>query len=214
MRMHLSFFTPALVSFLALAGCSAFTDANPQQNYVLSAPDIQANGPLLPLHLQVVPVDVGPGLDTTRIAFIDNDVQMNYVADSRWAQPLPDMLQLLWIQTLKQSGLGASVGSDTDGEQTDRIIHITASAFNAVRNHDGSIIVRVHYEAVVTAPLTRKVLSVENSDYEQTTSSPSTEELINAFNKANIQAMDDLLAKLAIDLRGQDLKNKSTNLRN
>ncbi len=199
MRMHTLFITSAFFACLAVTGCSAFTDTNIQQNYVLSVPDSQTSLPPLPLHLQVMPVDVGSGLDTTRIAFIDNDVQMNYMADSRWAQPLPGMLQLLWIQTLKQSGLGTSVGSDTDGEQADRIIHITASAFNAVRNHDGSIIVRVHYEAVVTAPLTRKFLSAENSDYQQTTSAKSTEELINAFNKANMQAMDDLVKKLAID---------------
>jgi ABC-type uncharacterized transport system auxiliary subunit len=150
-----------------------------------------------------MPVDVGTGLDTTRIAFIDNDVQMNYLVDSRWVQPLPDMLQLLWIQALKQSGLGVSVGSDTDGELADHVIHITASTFNAFRNHDGSIVVRVHYEVVVTAPLTRKVLSVDDSASEQTisASTPSPEELVNAFNKANIQAMNDLAKKLAVDLR-------------
>ena len=207
MRMHLSFLAPTLVTFLALTGCSAFPDTNVTQNYILSVPDIQANRPSLPLHLQVMPVDVGPGLDTTRIAFIDNDVQMNYIADSRWAAPLPEMLKSLWIQTLKQSGIASSVGSDTDGERADCVIHITANNFNAIRNHDGTIIVRVHYEAVVTAPLTRKVLSVEDSDYEQTASATSTEELINVFNKANIQAMDDLVGKLAIDLRGQSLKN-------
>jgi ABC-type uncharacterized transport system auxiliary subunit len=203
MRIHRFLFTTTLVSFLALGGCSVFTDAPPLQNYILLAPEIQTNEPPLLLHLQVMPVDVGTGLDTTRIAFIDNDVQMNYLVDSRWAQPLPDMLQLLWIQALKQSGLGVSVGSDTDGELADHVIHITASTFNAFRNHDGSIVVRVHYEVVVTAPLTRKVLSVDDSASEQTisASTPSPEELVNAFNKANIQAMNDLAKKLAVDLR-------------
>ena len=203
MRIHRFLFTPALVFFLALAGCSVFTDANPQQNYILSAPEIQTNEPPLPLHLQVMPVDVGSGLDTTRIAFIDNEVQMNYVADSRWAQPLPDMLKLLWIQALKQSGLGVSVGSDTDGERADHVIHITASTFNAIRNLDGSIVVRVHYEVVVTELLTHKVLSVDDSVSERAilASAPSTEELVKAFNKANIQAMTNLVNKLAADLR-------------
>jgi hypothetical protein len=46
-------------------------------------------------------------------------------------------------------------------------------------------------------------LSVDDSASEQTisVSTPSPEELVNAFNKANIQAMNDLTKKLAVDLR-------------
>ena len=194
-----------LLGFVTLAGCSVLPDMSIQQNYILSVPDLRTKQPPLPLHLRVMSVDVAPGLDTSRIAFVDNDVQMNYMADSRWAQPLPEMIQSLWIQTLRQSGLTTSVGSDLDGEKADRIIHITASAFNAVHNHDGSISVHVHYQSTITAPVTHKVLSVEESSFEQPTMAHNTDDLISAFNKANAGAIGDLVGRMAIDLSNSPL---------
>ena len=201
MRAYRLLLTPMLLLLLATTGCSAFGDKNIEQNYVLSVPDLHISTPSLPLHLQVMPVDVGPGLDTTRIAFVDNDVQMNYMADSKWAQPLPEMLQSLWIQALKESGIGATVSNDTDAEHADRVIHITADAFNAVRSNGGAINIRIHYEAIVTAPLTHKVLYVEDSFSEQSISAVSKADVMKGFNKANMQAMGDLIKKIAIDLR-------------
>lgn len=195
-------FFPATLFFacLVLTGCSFASDADVQQNYVLPVPVFKAGKLSSPMHLEVLPVDVASGLDTTRIVLIDKGVQVNYLADSRWAEPLPQMLQFLWIQSLRQSGLASSVSSDTDGEKADRLIHITASAFNAVRNDDGSILVRVQYQVKIISPLTHVVLSSEDSSVAQTVRSLSMENVMETFKTANAQAMNDLSKKLVADL--------------
>jgi ABC-type uncharacterized transport system auxiliary subunit len=197
MTKHHLFLAPLLLVFLALTGCSFVTSGDVQQNYVLPVPTLEVKRTTLPLHLKVMPVEVASGLDTTRIALIENDVQINYFADSRWAEPLPQMLQFLWIQALRQSGLATSVSGDTEGTKADRLIHITASAFNAVRKDEEGMFIRIHYEAKVTSPLTHAVLSVEDSAVEQILPSSSMESVMQTFNSANAQAMHNLLKKLS-----------------
>lgn len=188
------------LALLALNGC-AFGGGDIQQNYVLPVPTIETSGKPLPLNMQVMPVEVATGLDTTRIALIENDVQMNYLADSRWAEPLPQMLQDLWAEALKQSRLTASVSSDETGAKADRLIHIKANAFNAVRNANGDIVVHIDYEAKVLAPLTRAVLSVEEVNIEQKAPSPGQDSVMRTFNTANATAMRKLMQKLSIGIK-------------
>ena len=191
---------PVLFVSLAVAGCAFVPSGEVQQNYVLPVPSFEVNKQALPLHLKVLPVEVASGLDTARIVMIEKGVQVNYLADSRWAEPLPQLLQFLWIQSLRQSGSASSVSSDTDAEKADRLIHITASAFNAVRNDDGSIVVRVQFQVKIMLPVTYVVLSVEDISVEQAALSSNMESVMVAFRSANEQAMEGLSKKLASDL--------------
>ena len=66
-----------LLASLALSGCALTSGGDIQQTYVLPVPALDASKPMLALHLKVMPIDVASGLDTTRIALIENNVQIN-----------------------------------------------------------------------------------------------------------------------------------------
>jgi ABC-type uncharacterized transport system auxiliary subunit len=201
MKYPRRFSASLLLASLALSGCALTSGGDIQQTYVLPVPALDASKPTLALHLKVMPVDVASGLDTTRIALIENNVQINYLADSRWAEPLPQMLQFLWMQALSQSGLAASVSSDTDGTKADRLIYITATAFNAYRTTNNDIAVRIRYQAKIVTPLTHIVSSVEESTIEETAPSANMASVMQTFNEANTLATSKLLQKLSADLR-------------
>lgn len=188
--------------FVTLSGC-AFGDSSIQQNYVLPVPTIAAYQSVKPLHIQVLPVEVAAGLDTSHIALIENDVRMDYLADSKWAESLPEMLQSVLIETLRQSHLATSVSSEAAGANADRLIHLTASSFNAVRNAEGGIAVRVSLEAKVISPQTHDVLSVEDVWVEQNASSAEMGSVMRTFNTANAEAMHQLIEKLSIGLKNE-----------
>jgi len=185
----------------ALTSCALMGEGD-QQNYVLRAPvvEVSALNPL-PLHLKIMPVEVAPGLDSTRISLIEHDVQLNYLADARWVEGLPQMLQFLWGEAFKQSHIVTSVSSDNAGAKADRLINITANAFNAVRGADQEIHIHIAYEAKIIAPLSHVVLAVESVSIEEKAASPALEDVMQTFNKTNAAAMQQLLAKVAADLR-------------
>jgi len=189
----------ALLLPLVLFGC-AFGSGETVQRYVLPAPQVEASKAPLPLNVQVLPVDVAAGLDTARIAVLESGARMNYLEGARWAEPLPDMLQDMWIDALRKSRLARSASNDFSAIKADRILHITANAFQAEREN-GDMNVTVDYAVKVIAPDTHAVLAVEELRLFKRAPASDTDSLMRTFVEVNADAMRGLIQKLANDIK-------------
>ncbi len=183
--------------FLIVTSCT-LGPGETVQRYVLPVPTVDVHRAPLSLNLQVIPVEVSTGLDTARIAIIENDLQMNYLAGSAWAEPLPQMLQSLWIDALTRSRLATSVNSDSSGAKADRLIHIIAKEFHAVREDNGEVIVRVDYVVQVMEPLSNAVSAVMQARVEKKAPSSHMDSVMRTFERANAAAMTEVIQKISL----------------
>ncbi len=191
--------TLLVILSLVVSGC-ALGSGEVVQRYVLSAPQGEAAKASLPINVQVLPVDVAPGLDTARIAVFEGGARLNYLEGSRWADPLPDMLQGVWIDALTKSRLTISASNDFSAVKADRILHITVNAFQAIREN-GDMNVTVDYAIKVIAPDTHAVLAVQEVRLFRKAPASDTESLIKTFVEVNADAMRLLIHKLAGDIK-------------
>lgn len=181
---------------LLLTGCS-FSKGETQQNYVLEAPLISEQLQGKQIDVVVMPVEVASGLDTARVAFIEDKVRMNYLAGAKWAEPLPQMLQYVWIDALRKNHVVSSASSNSAGIKPDRAIVISANAFQAEKKDDGHFVIHIAYEAKETSALSHTVLAVAETTVYLPVAGTNQTDVMDAFNAANQEAIHNLLVKLA-----------------
>ncbi|MGH8469388.1 MAG: ABC-type transport auxiliary lipoprotein family protein [Gammaproteobacteria bacterium] len=108
-----------VVLVLALSGCAAFnrTLEQPPQIYVLRAApsDTQAKPGENHLSVLVSAPKAWPGYDRARIAYVRHPLQVDYYAESEWADQPARMLEPLLMAALQESNLFNAVVSATSG---------------------------------------------------------------------------------------------------
>jgi cholesterol transport system auxiliary component len=154
---------PGLIrSALPLGGAAGCTNlfqsrAKPEQTYVLRAPSaVAAEGaagaeggaasaapaaappPVLFAPLQVAHPLAAPGLDGPHIILVQADHRMNFYLGSRWAAPLPDMVEALAVQTLRASGEWQSVQDSGSPFTSEYLLSISVRRFEADYTAGGS----------------------------------------------------------------------------
>jgi ABC-type uncharacterized transport system auxiliary subunit len=149
-----------LLSVAAAAGCTNLfhSDAKPEQTYVLRAPAsgqaglngtaasgqtgsegapaaaapaaaVRPVGLLAPL--QVGHPLAGPGLEGPHIILVQADHRMNFYLGSRWAAPLPDMVEALAVEALRSSGEWQSVQDSGSPFTSEYLLSISIRRFEA-----------------------------------------------------------------------------------
>jgi cholesterol transport system auxiliary component len=181
-----------------LSGC-ALEGRQPAQTYVLQAPVLPAATQPGHLHVKLLPPEMGTGLGTRQIAVIDEALRLDYVGQGEWPESLPLMLQNLWVDSLRQSGLVASASSDQSGTRPDRLLQLSVIEFNFHKAAD-RVTARVRYEAKLLEPASRKVLTVRQAEAMEPVPGGDFAKAVASLDRANAQAMTTLLADLANDL--------------
>src|ERR1700754_75783 len=105
---------------VALAGCSNIIgppDAPPIYLLKAQLPPAQP-GPRVAWQLTVDQPDAPDALDTMRIALVQSNMQMDYYANSRWPDRLPDLVQGALIEGFDSSNR-VSAARDSDGLKSD-----------------------------------------------------------------------------------------------
>ena len=104
---------------LALSGCAALnrTPEQPPQIYVLRGvpSDTQAKPAESQLSVLVSAPKAWPGYDRARIAYVRHPLQVDYYAESEWADQPARMLEPLLMTALQESSLFNAVISATSG---------------------------------------------------------------------------------------------------
>ncbi|HVO48732.1 MAG TPA: ABC-type transport auxiliary lipoprotein family protein [Steroidobacteraceae bacterium] len=120
---------------LALAGCAGglHSDTKAAQVYVLrtgTSPATDAvSGNRASIH--VARPLAGPGLDDEHIVLVQPDHRMSYYVASRWPAPLPEVVESLALQTLRDSGAWSAVQGSSSSFPADYILQIAIRRFEA-----------------------------------------------------------------------------------
>jgi cholesterol transport system auxiliary component len=118
-----------------VSGCSGLLhrDAEPAQMYVLraaAAAAVQAAAADAP-SLRVGRTQTAPGLDSDRIVLMHNDHRMDFYATSRWAAPVPEVVEALAVETLRNSGAWSAVHDSQGAFPTDYFLQVDIRRFEA-----------------------------------------------------------------------------------
>lgn len=129
----------------AAAGCSGLfkSDVAADQIYLLraapaEAPAPQPNAPSLRIGRTLA----APGLDADRVVLVRSDHRMDYYAASRWVATIPQMVEDLAAETLRNSGAWASVHDSQGAFPTDYFLQIDIRRFEA--DYTGGTDPKVH----------------------------------------------------------------------
>ncbi|WP_299143211.1 ABC-type transport auxiliary lipoprotein family protein [uncultured Tateyamaria sp.] len=121
---------------IALAGCSGLASltevTKPVDNYVLTPKSTFDSGlPKLKFQIVVEQPTATASVDTDRIAVQPDALQVQYLADARWVDRAPLIVQALLIESFENSDRVPAVGSSTIGLRADFLIVTDIREFQA-----------------------------------------------------------------------------------
>ena len=122
----------AVLAAFLLSACSSglHRDVPPNQVYVLRA--ASAPQPQAPVAtLRIGRTTTAPGLDTDRILLVQAEHRMDNFAASRWAAPLPEVLEALAVETLRGTGPWTAVHDSRGAFPADYFLQIAIRRFEA-----------------------------------------------------------------------------------
>lgn len=196
-----------LLAFVLLgaAGCSGGLRATGPANqvYVLHAtvaqePEAIATGATLRL-LRPLPF---PGLDSDRIVLLQPGNRLDFYAASRWAAPLPELVEALAAQTLRSSGAWDSVHDSRSAFPAEYVLQITIHRFEADYSAQAdSPVVRVSLECVLGRRSDRTIIATFQVDASERAGENRLRSVVAAFERAANAALADASGRAAESVR-------------
>lgn len=182
---------------LYLTGCSTGSlfdsDTPVPQNYVLApAPAASADASPAPVDVAITRPDLAPGLDTDRIAVL-NERQLDYYRGVRWGSRAIEMIQTLVVDSLEDQRLFRSVTPEQTRVAGDYVLDLQVRDFQA------------EYTASATAPtvhialvgrlirvIDRKLVATVSADAKTQANEDRLREVLAAFERTSHEAILDL----------------------
>jgi cholesterol transport system auxiliary component len=182
----------------ALSGCSALKAVSGAS----ASLDIYTLTPARPTparstgrHIVVTPAAASGALMTDRILIKPNPLQAEYLPSGRWADPAPVLVQSLVVASLQNSGAFRLVGRDDAGLLPDFTLLADLRDFQAEAptGPDGAWTVRIRIAVTLIDESDRRVLA--SRTFDQTALAPSDQTLIlvNAFDAAIAQVLQQIV---------------------
>jgi ABC-type uncharacterized transport system auxiliary subunit len=148
--------------------------------------------------LQVARPLAAPGLDTDGIALQRDGQRLDYYAASRWAAPLPEIVQSQAIEALRASGKFRSVQPEGAAFAADLVLQLEIRRCQAVYvGADGPPIVQVQLLATLGRRADRSVLATVSATGTAPASENRMQSVVAAFQAALGTALGELSAGLA-----------------
>lgn len=182
---------PAVLTLglLAMAGCGALgaveQAAAPLDAFTLAAitpTEARQSG----LHIIVEPTEATGALTTDRILIKPNALQAQYLPAGRWTDPAPDLVRILLVASLQNSGGFLRVGRDGAGLLPDYTVLSDLQDFQAEPETDGSLTWKVRVSMSISLVRESDRTLVASRQFEATApaATDNTIELVNAFQVA------------------------------
>jgi cholesterol transport system auxiliary component len=190
---------------LAVTGCTGLfhSTAAPEQTYLLRAPAPPAAaapaappGAALasPAALPSIGVsrpDADPGLDSSRIILVQADHRLNFYSGSRWAGPVPDLVEALTVETLRASGGWQSVQDADSPFPSEYLLRIRVRRFEADYTGGGPA-PEVHVALDCVVGQGREVLASFIAQGAATAAADRMSAVVAAFEQATDEALNSL----------------------
>jgi len=200
MMMVARLFGGALVICVA-GGCADFHSKQPAiQVYTLqpSFSAAAAGATAATATLQVARPLAAPGLDTDGIALQRDGQRLDYYAASRWAAPLPEIVQSQAIEALRASGKFRSVQPEGGAFAADLVLQLEIRRCQAEYvGADGPPTVQVQLLATLGRRADRSVLATVSAAGTAPASENRMQSVVAAFQAALGTALGELSAGLA-----------------
>ena len=147
--------------------------------------------------LQVARPLAAPGLDTDGIALQRDGQRLDYYAASRWAAPLPEIVQSQAIAALRASGKFRSVQPEGAAFAADLVLQLEIRRCQADYSGDGPPTVHVQLLATLGRRADRSVLATVSAAGAAPAAENRMQAVVAAFQAALGTALDELNANLA-----------------
>ena len=190
--------TVFLLMTLAVAGCSGvLTSEQAAKQYYTLLPLTAAkgrpnvSGPELALTIYAV-----PGLDTDRIQSLGTDARLNYFANARWPDHLPELLASVIKRSLATSGQFAMVEVADHPSPDGWLLELEVQQFYGLQAASGETdSVAVEFEGFLTCDSGRHPVALSAS-------APVGTERLSAVVSAHQDALNDATRQLLTEISG------------
>lgn len=192
---------PLAMSVL-LAGCGGLlrSTAPAEQTFRLrSALPAVSNVAAIKTTLQLLPVAVQPGLDTTRIALVRPGNRLDWYADARWAGSLNDVVTALLAQSLRDSGRFAQVATDAAAMDADVVLAVTVRRFEAEQSAQGALpVAQVRLECTLSSLTAHRQLAAFTATAAVPAGANRLTDVVAALEQAAQQAVAEVVEQAAV----------------
>jgi cholesterol transport system auxiliary component len=188
---------------LLLAGCGGLrSNKEAERIYVLHPAALVPGGDAVPGVVRIARPEVQPGLDTEHIVLTRAGNELDYFADSRWGESLPQVLLAFATESLARSGQFQTVVATAPGSvPSDYEVLLTARHFEA--DYVGSAVqARVAFDCVLTAGNPRRVLGRCDAEVVEAAGENRMSEIVAALQSAAQKAMTTIGTRSAELIRG------------
>lgn len=181
------------VSTLLLASCSGVMDsAQPAKQYYMLSPlsggagtGGTAQGPELSLAVSAV-----PGLDSDRVQALSGDARLNYYANARWPDHLPEVLTSVIKRSLSASGQFSGVTQGNRVRSDGWLLQLEVQQFYGLRDAAGATSsVSVEMAGMIECEGRRDSFTLSDSN-------TVTNERLSAVVAAHQQGLDEVTRQL------------------
>jgi len=138
-----------------------------------------------------------PGLDTEGIALQRNGQRLDYYAASRWAAPLPEIVQSQAIAALRAAGKFRSVQPDGAAFAAELVLQLEIRRCQAEYSADGPPTVHVQLLATLGRRADRSVLATVSAAGAAQAAENRMQSVVAAFQSALGAALGELSTELA-----------------
>jgi len=178
---------------LGLAACAGglHSDAKPTQVYVLRAPSVakSASGDPASASIQIARPLARPGLASDHIVLVEPDHRMSYYVASRWPAPLPDVVEALELETLRNSGGWKTVQDSSSAFSSDYLLQIVIQRFEADYPGRDSPAIHVTLDCTLGKRTDREIVASFTAQGSAVASANRLAEVVSAFETASSQAL-------------------------
>lgn len=180
-----------------LAGCGGLLPKAPERplyrlNPAAALPQAPRRVPAL---LVIATPTASAGLDTKRIALINSPVAIDYFADGEWIDRPPFLVKEALIEGFQKSGAFAGIGREGLGLNADYVLNTDIRDFTAIYDTpNGPPLVRVRIAAELITMPGRDIAGATSVTREARAGAPDLPSIVNAFDRALGEAVQDLIA--------------------
>ena len=175
----------ALSGLAALTACSIPGQGAPPRKFRLTPKStFDAEVPTVDWSLAVLTPEADRSVDTARIPLVSSGLETQYYANVEWSQRAPLMVQTLIVESFRNSGGIAVVGTDRMDVRPNYRLNTTLREFQAEGDPGSPPEVHVRIEAKLVKMPQREVVGTFTFDSTEPAGSESIEDIVAAYDEA------------------------------
>ena len=173
---------------LLMTGCSLLEIGGPAPDLYNLTPKSTFSPDLPSVNWQLIieePIAAG-GLDTSRVAVRPRSTELKYLADARWTERAPKMIQTLLVESFENTGKIVAVGRQSIGLRSDYNLKTELREFQAETDETTRVTkVRVRINVKIVQQPKRIIIGSKSFEHlEVVQNSGGIKDIVTAFDEA------------------------------